>query len=71
MMCYKYICYEWLYGLNKKIEKVLLFLGLNLEGNLLLLYWVQQWCYYFGVCSLYNCYCKMEEVKLLYNVLLF
>lgn len=32
MMCYKYICYEWLYGLNKKIEKVLLFLGLNLEG---------------------------------------
>lgn len=68
MMCYKYICYEWLYGLNKKIEKVLLFLGLNLEGNLLLgivvvlLFWV---------CSLYNCYCKMEEVKLLYNVLLF
>lgn len=40
MMCYKYICYEWLYGLNKKIEKVLLFLGFNLEGNLLLCYWV-------------------------------
>lgn len=37
---YKYICYEWLYGLNKKIEKVFLFLGLNLEGNLLLCYWV-------------------------------
>lgn len=32
-MCHKHIVrHEWPYGLNKKIEKVLLLLGLNPEG---------------------------------------
>lgn len=31
-MCHKHIRHEWPYGLNKKIEKVLLLLGLNPEG---------------------------------------